>query len=60
VVKRVRSGWTGLAYSRVEERRLVYDEGWNVLGETVSVNGAAPVLDRRYVWGLDLSGTACG
>ncbi len=60
VVKRVRSGWTGLAYSRVEERRFVYDEGWNVLGETVSVNGAAPVLDRRYVWGLDLSGTEAG
>ena len=60
VVKRVRSGWTGLAYGRVEERRFVYDEGWNVLGETVSVNGAAPVLDRRYVWGLDLSGTETG
>jgi RHS repeat-associated protein len=44
----------------VEERRFVYDEGWNVLGETVSVNGAAPVLDRRYVWGLDLSGTETG
>ena len=49
--------YNGTSYQDEEDRRFVYD-GWNLLGEFVYDTNL--VLDRRYLWGLDLSGSAQG
>lgn len=46
------------AWAVATENRFLYD-GWNLLAE-FRVTGATLTLERRHVWGLDLSGSLQG
>jgi RHS repeat-associated protein len=51
------STWSGGQWSVVSDLRFIYD-GWNLLAELNGLSGNA--VARRFVWGLDLSGSAQG
>jgi RHS repeat-associated protein len=53
VQKRVAS-WSGSAWSLTSERRFIYD-GWNVMAEFDTTSGYT--MKRRFIWGVDLSGS---
>lgn len=46
-------------WTLTSDLRFVYD-GWNLLGEFLSVGSSSLFLQRSYVWGLDLSGSMQG
>jgi RHS repeat-associated protein len=54
-IQKVVSAWSGGAYVPQSTNRFVYD-GWNLVAEVTPAS--API--RRYVWGLDLSGSEQG
>jgi len=56
IAKRVYDTDTATA-TPVDDRRFLYD-GWNLVAEFTEDSGLS--LDRRYIWGTDLSGTAQG
>jgi RHS repeat-associated protein len=56
IKKETRGGWDGSTYaSSLANTKFLYD-GWNLIAE---LNGSATVT-RRFVWGLDASGSLQG
>ena len=55
IEKRVKV-WNGTTFGLPTRTRFIYDEGWNLLAE---LDGSNVVL-RKYLWGLDLSGSRQG
>jgi RHS repeat-associated protein len=54
-VRKTVSNWSGSAFVAASTNRFVYD-GWNLMVEANPAN----VTQRRYIWGLDLSGSEQG